>query len=276
MRINNKLYISYARNIMCIMLVIILMGLTACNYIHNSHMGRNNTDKTLKPLIIGSDNYVPYSYLDSDGNFTGIDVEIAKEACKRMGYTPVFKQIIWDNKDIYLNEGAVDCLWGCFTMTDREDKYNWAGPYMYSRQVVVVNKDSGIESLADLKGKRVAVQVTSKPEYILSHTNIPQVGVLYSMSTMEELYASMRKGYVDAIAGHENAMNVFVQSNEEHFSVLPEGLSISELGVAFSLDNDSGIDKKLTEVLNEMKADGTIQSIAEKYGIDVSMSVWGN
>ena len=51
------------------------------------------------------------------------------------------------------NEGAVDCLWGCFTMTDREDKYNWAGPYMYSRQIVVVNKDSGIENLADLKGK---------------------------------------------------------------------------------------------------------------------------
>ncbi len=299
MRINNKLYISYARNIMCIMLVIILMGLTACNYIHNSHMGRNNTDKTLKPLIIGSDNYVPYSYLDSDGNFTGIDVEIAKEACRRMGYTPVFKQIIWDNKDIYLNEGAVDCLWGCFTMTDREDKYNWAGPYMYSRQIVVVNKDSGIESIADLKGKRVAVQVTSKPEYILSHANVPadtsdngisvtdssvlkngvkvpQVGVLYSMSTMEELFASMRKGYVDAIAGHENAMNIFIQSNEERFSVLPEELSISELGVAFSLNNDSGIDKKLTEVLNEMKADGTIQSIAEKYGIDVSMSVWGN
>lgn len=161
-------------------------------------------------------------------------------------------------------------------MTGREDKYNWAGPYMYSRQIVVVNKNSGIESLADLKGKRVAVQVTSKPEYILSNTNMPQVGVLYSMSMMEELYASMRKGYVDAIAGHENAMNVFVQSNEEHFGVLREELSVSELGIAFSLDNDSGIDKKLTGVLNEMRADGTIQSIAEKYGVDVSMAVWGN
>ena len=63
-----------------------------------------------------------------------------------------------------------------------------------------LSKDSGIENLADLKGKRVAVQVTSKPEYILSNTNTPQVGVLYSMSTMEELYASLRKGYVDAIA----------------------------------------------------------------------------
>ena len=239
MKSNN--IISYLKLVICILSAIVSAGLMACSNIHNN--GSKSSSNDLKPLIIGSDNYVPYSYLDSDGNFTGIDVEIAREACRRMGYTPVFKQIVWD---------------------------------MYSRQIVVVNKDSGIENLDDLNGKRVAVQVTSKPEYILSNTNTPQVGVLYSMSTMEELYASMRKGYVDAIAGHENAMNVFVQSNEEHFGVLREELSVSELGIAFSLDNDSGIDKKLTGVLNEMRADGTIQSIAEKYGVDVSMAVWGN
>ena len=227
-------------------------------------------------LVIGSDNYEPYNYIDESGENVGIDVDIAKEACRRLGITPVFKQITWDRKDSFLDSNEIDCLWGSFTMSGRTDDYRWAGPYMYSRQIVVVNKDSGIENLDDLNGKRVAVQVTSKPEYILSNTNTPQVGVLYSMSTMEELYASMRKGYVDAIAGHENAMKVFVQSNEEHFGVLREELSVSELGIAFSFDNDSGIDKKLTGVLNEMRADGTIQSIAEKYGVDVSMAVWGN
>ncbi|MFR4337412.1 MAG: substrate-binding periplasmic protein [Lachnospira pectinoschiza] len=270
MKSNN--IISYLKLVICILSVIVSAGLMACSNIHNN--GSKSSSNDLKPLIIGSDNYVPYSYLDSDGNFTGIDVEIAREACSVW----VIRSIQADcmgYKDIYL-KGAVDCLWGCFTMTGREDKYNWAGPYMYSRQIVVVNKDSGIENLDDLNGKRVAVQVTSKPEYILSNTNTPQVGVLYSMSTMEELYASMRKGYVDAIAGHENAMKVFVQSNEEHFGVLREELSVSELGIAFSFDNDSGIDKKLTGVLNEMRADGTIQSIAEKYGVDVSMAVWGN
>ena len=163
MKSNN--IISYLKLVICILSAIVSAGLMACSNIHNN--GSKSSSNDLKPLIIGSDNYVPYSYLDSDGNFTGIDVEIAREACRRMGYTPVFKQIVWDNKDIYLKEGAVDCLWGCFTMTGREDKYNWAGPYMYSRQIVVVNKDSGIEKLADLNGKRVAVQVTSKPEYIL-------------------------------------------------------------------------------------------------------------
>ena len=122
MKSNN--IISYLKLVICILSAIVSAGLMACSNIHNN--GSKSSSNDLKPLIIGSDNYVPYSYLDSDGNFTGIDVEIAREACRRMGYTPVFKQIVWDNKDIYLKEGAVDCLWGCFTMTGREEKYNWA------------------------------------------------------------------------------------------------------------------------------------------------------
>ena len=266
--------------ILVLMMVCILL-LTGCSESNDTDeddmiKAEESSGISAVSLVIGSDNYEPYNYIDESGENVGIDVDIAKEACRRLGITPVFKQITWDRKDSFLDSNEIDCLWGSFTMSGRTDDYRWAGPYMYSRQIVAVNKDSGIENLADLNGKRVAVQVTSKPEYILSNTNTPQVGVLYSMSTMEELYASMRKGYVDAIAGHENAMKVFVQSNEEHFGVLREELSMSELGIAFSLDNDSGIDKKLTGVLNEMRADGTIQSIAEKYGVDVSMAVWGN
>ena len=164
-------------------------------------------------------------------------------------------------------------------MDGRENDYKWAGPYMVSRQVVAVNENSNIKKLSDLSGKVIAVQASTKPEDIfLNRMNpaIPLVKDVYSLENRKLLFTSLGKGYVDAIAGHENAMNVFVQSNEEHFGVLREELSVSELGIAFSLDNDSGIDKKLTGVLNEMRADGTIQSIAEKYGVDVSMAVWGN
>ena len=164
-------------------------------------------------------------------------------------------------------------------MDGRENDYKWAGPYMVSRQVVAVNENSNIKKLSDLSGKVIAVQASTKPEDIfLNRMNpaIPLVKDVYSLENRKLLFTSLGKGYVDAIAGHENAMEVFVQSNEEHFGVLREELSVSELGIAFSFDNDSGIDKKLTGVLNEMRADGTIQSIAEKYGVDVSMAVWGN
>ncbi len=127
---------------------------------------RSTKQADLPQIVVGSDNYEPYNYIDKNGEFTGIDVDLAREAFHRMGYEPLFKKIDWENKDTYLAEGEVDCMWGCFTMTGREALYAWAGPYMCSRQVVVVRSDSGIEKLSDLAGKRIAVQATSKPETI--------------------------------------------------------------------------------------------------------------
>lgn len=87
------------------------------------------TDAPEKPtkketLVIGSDIYSPYFYLDDNGDFAGIDVEIAREACRRLGVTPEFRQISWQNKDACLKSGTVDCLWGSFSMNGREDDYN--------------------------------------------------------------------------------------------------------------------------------------------------------
>ena len=80
----------------------------------------------LPELIIGSDNYEPYNYLDDDGKPVGIDVELAEAVCEQLGYTPVFQYIVWDKKDEYLDNGKVDCLWGSFTMNGREDEHQRA------------------------------------------------------------------------------------------------------------------------------------------------------
>lgn len=77
----------------------------------------------LPELVIGSDDYRPYNYLDENGQAAGVDVALATEACRRMGYEPVFRQISWDEKDLLLEIGQVDCLWGCFSMNGRENAY---------------------------------------------------------------------------------------------------------------------------------------------------------
>ena len=120
--------------------------------------------EALPVLTVGSDNYEPYFYLDENGEFAGIDVEIATAACERLGWTASFQKINWQEKDALLERGDVDCLWGSFSMNGREDLYRWAGPYMYSRQVVIVQASSDIYGLGDLNGKRIAVQSSSKPE----------------------------------------------------------------------------------------------------------------
>ena len=84
---------------------------------------------------------------------------LAQEACRphRIRSRSLHRSW-WEDKDEYLEEGSVDCLWGSFTMTGREEEYTWVGPYLNSRQVVVVHADSDIFQLSDLEGTRVAVQ----------------------------------------------------------------------------------------------------------------------
>ena len=88
--------------------------------------------------MIGGDNYPPFNYTDENGNLAGIDVEFAREAFHRMGYKPVFVNIDWENKKNLVEQGKIDCIWACFSVTGRENDYHWAGPYMLSRQVIAV------------------------------------------------------------------------------------------------------------------------------------------
>lgn len=89
-------------------------------------------------ILVGSDVYPPFNYIGEDGAPTGIDVELAKEAFRRMGYRAEFTIIDWERKTQLLQTGDIDCVWGSFTINGREDDYRWAGPYMASRQVVAV------------------------------------------------------------------------------------------------------------------------------------------
>ena len=132
----------------------------------------SESESSFPELVIGSDYYSPFVFHNDKGEFAGIDVELATEVCRQLGYKATFKTINWADKNTLLENGEVDCLWGCFTLTGREDEYSWTNPYMNSRQVVAVFDDSGINKIADLEGKRVAVQATTKPDEIFAEGKI--------------------------------------------------------------------------------------------------------
>ena len=66
--------------------------------------------ESLPVIVVGSDNYPPFNYLNADGDPTGIDVELAKEAFYRMGYEAEFKLINWEDKKELLKSGEIDCI----------------------------------------------------------------------------------------------------------------------------------------------------------------------
>ena len=230
-----------------------------------------SADSELPEIVIGMDYFEPYSYQASDGEYKGIDVELAKEAFHRLGYQPKFENIVWEDKDELLTDGTVDCLWSSYSMNGREDKYQWAGPYLYSRQMVVVRAESDIQTVQDLEGKRVAVQATTKAEDLFLHkiaSDLPQMEQVNCFSTTNELYAALRKNYVDAIAGHEAMLGSLVRDGEDTYRMLDESIYTSELGIAFKKVTHEEVAQGLTETLEEMQNEGITEEIVKKYGLD--------
>ena len=232
---------------------------------------KQGSDTKLKKIVVGIDDFEPYTYLDVNGNDRGVDVEIAVKIFHKLGYEPEFKEIKWSEKNTYLADGTIDCIWSCYSMNGRENDYQWAGPYLYSRQVVAVRRDSEIESLADLSGRSVGVQATTRAAELFLHqidSELPEVKQVNCFATTEDMFAAIRKGYVDAVAGHEALLNELIRNSDGKYRLLEESPNISQIGVAFQKGTHEKLIQKMNEEIKKMSADGTLKDIAEKYGLD--------
>lgn len=224
-------------------------------------------DASLPVVTVGCDDYSPFSYTDDDGNITGIDVELAREAFSRIGYRPHFVFINWEDKNQLLQDGDIDCIWSSFTLTGRESQYAWAGPYMKSNQVVAVRENSDIYTMDDLAGKILAVQSTTKPEDIIRKHDgtVPQLQKVLSVQKRDLVFLLMAKGYADAMAAHDTSIEQCMKNTGLKVRILDTPLKSVGLGVAFDKNDTRGINQKLNGALAEMYQDGTMQEILGRY-----------
>lgn len=273
---------SVAITLLLALAIVGVFGVAIAGYSGSSNGGSASSEKSaashaknasLKTLNVGSDLYPPFVYSDEYGNIVGLDVEILTEALARIGYKPKYQLIDWEKKKELLANGELDCVMGSFSMTGRENEYRWAGPYLASRQVVAVDPESDIYTLADLKDKVVAVQSTTKPEDILlnsTNENVPQIKELYSFSDRSYLNPALVEGLVDAIAAHESSLLTYEKDYGVTYRILDEPLLEVGLGTAFDINDTRGIDVKLTHAYQEMLADGTMERLVSKYFDDPS------
>lgn len=228
-------------------------------------------EEGLPELQIGCEEYEPYNYMDENGEMAGIDADIAKEACKRMGYNPVYYLLDWSSEDYFLQEGMIDCIWSCFSVNGREDQYLWTDPYMYSSETVMVPEDSDIKTLDDLNGKVISVQEGTRSEMILLQPDISPVITaknIYSFQVMDEGISALSQMFVDAAAGDRIYMlRALEHMDDSSYRLLDENLEVSKIAVAFAKDGDKNLVDKLNDTLKEMKKDGIISSILKKYKV---------
>ena len=235
---------------------------------------QEEAESTGGTLIVGFDQeFPPMGFMAEDGSYVGFDLDLAQEAASRLGLEYQAQPIAWDSKDMELESGNIDCIWNGFTITGREDDYEWTEPYMDNAQVFVVNGDSGIETLADLAGKVVECQADSSALAALNEDAELTATFAQLLTTADYNSALMdlEQGAVDAVAMDVVVARYQIQQRDANFVVLDETLSSEAYAVGFKKGNTELRDQ-VQGALEEMAADGTMAEISEKwFGEDLTV-----
>ena len=224
-------------------------------------------------LIVGFDqDFPPMGFVGDNGEYTGFDLDLAKEVASRLGLEYKAQPVAWDSKDMELESGNIDCIWNGFTITGRGDDYTWTTPYMANKQVFVVANDSDIKSQADLAGKVVEVQADSSAEAALKENQdlANTFGQLLTTPDYNTAFMDLEQGAVDAVAMDVIVAGYQIKQRNADFKILDDSLSEEEYGVGFKKGNTELRDK-VQGALEEMSADGTLAKISDEwFGEDVT------
>ena len=217
-----------------------------------------------KKVIVGITDFAPMDYKEN-GEWTGFDAELARAVFGKLGLECEFVEIDWDNKILELNNGSIDCVWNGMTLTDEVmSAMDCSKPYVVNAQVVVMKNDnpavSGAteESIADLS---FAVEAGSAGEGAAKDREYANITSLAAQSNalMEVEAGSADACIIDLTMA--NAMTGEGTSYTDLVKVLD--LDKEEYGIGFRKGSD--VPEKVNKLLDEMKADGSLQALADKY-----------
>ena len=219
--------------------------------------------------------YPPFSYLDDNGDYAGFDVEMCKAACDILGLEQVIVPINWDTKLISLDNKEHDCVWSGMTILDsmKEAGYVLSFPYYDNTQVVLTKEGNGINTLEDLAGKRVAVQLGTSGETLLAEEDgqlaLAQTfegGAPVTMENFNICGTELDAGGVDAVViDLPVAQNLASRFNG--FVILEETLGSEQYGICFR-NGDDTLCKQFEDAIMQLVEDGTYLKLAQKYGLD--------
>ncbi len=219
-------------------------------------------------LIVGITDYAPMNYLDDEGKWTGFDTEFALAVAEKLGVEVEFIEIDWDNKIMELDSKAIDCVWNGMTLTNEVlSAMNCSTPYVVNAQVVVMDKEklgdyTTVEDLADV-------------------TFVAEAGSAGAAAIADAGYTAVEVGtqtdaLMEVAAGAEDACVIDITMAN---AMTGEGTSYANLGYAISLTEeeygigfrkDSDTTAKVNEIIAELKADGTLTALAEKYELTLA------
>lgn len=259
-----------------VMVISVCALFTACN--KETKTEEHSTDASAASSLTATDGvlvmatnatFPPYEYKDGE-NFAGIDVEIAEKIAEKLGMTLEIKDIEFGSIIGGVQTGKFDMgMAGITVNEERKQSVNFTDSYATGVQVVIVNDSSSIVSLDDLKADgsmKFGVQQDTTGDIYASDTEenggYGEDNVI-RYKTGADAVQALKTGKVDAVIIDNEPAKSFVAANEG-LRILDTEYTVEDYAICISKDNPALLDA-VNKALAELKADGTIQSIIDKY-----------
>ena len=221
-------------------------------------------------MTIGYTVYEPMNYTAADGNFTGFDTELATAVCEKLGVEPEFVEINWDTKIVELDAKSIDCIWNGMTLTD-DIQANAACTKAYAKnaQVVVMKSDADYSSTADLVGKTVVAEAGSAGESAIQDDESLSQADYVSKSVQTDCLMEVAAGTADAAVLDLTLATAMIGEGTDYANrAIKDELNAEEYGGAFRKGSD--VAEAGNAAFDELKADGTMQKLADKYSLTLA------
>ena len=264
------------RKIFMATLLLVAMIFTGCGGGGEPAKTDGDSSKEAKKIVIGlDDEYAPMGFKNEQNEIVGFDVDLAKEAAKRLGSEVEFKAIDWNSKEAELKSGRIDIIWNGLDITpERQENMLFSDPYMDNRQIVFVKKDNvlGIMAETDLMGKRIGTQAGSTAETYIDG-NEALKGSFSEFKTYGDYvsaFMDLENGRIDALVCDEIVGRYAMSKQEGKFDALNVTVGpVTQFGIAFRKD-DTELRDKVQKVFDEMVKDGTAGKISQQwFGADL-------
>ncbi|MGQ5208554.1 transporter substrate-binding domain-containing protein [Bacillus subtilis] len=223
-----------------------------------------------KIVVATSGTLYPTSYHDTDSGsdkLTGYEVEVVREAAKRLGLKVEFKEMGIDGMLTAVNSGQVDAAANDIDVTkDREKKFAFSTPYKYSYGTAIVRKDdlSGIKTLKDLKGKKAAGAATTV--YMEVARKYGAKEVIYDNATNEQYLKDVANGRTDVILNDYYLQTLALAAFPDlNITIHPDIKYMPNKQALVMKKSNEALQKKMNEALKEMSKDGSLTKLSKKF-----------
>lgn len=250
-----------------LLMALTIVFLTGCTKTSSTAGAQKSADGKNKFVVGLDDNFPPMGFRDEKGEIVGFDIDLAKEAAKRMGMTVEFKPVEWDGVIMSLKNKDIDVIWNGLTITDkRKEQINFTKTYLQNKQIIVVKEGAKFAKKTDLAGKVVGIQMGSSSEEALNGDSalLKSLKEVRKFSDNTQALLDLKNGGIDAVIVDEIVGRYYIAKKPGEYKVLEEDLGKENYGVGVRKD-DKDFLEKLDKALDEMKKDGTADKISEKW-----------